>query len=524
MFGIDTGAWAYVFYTQALYGWPLLWTLAVFAATFIMYKLAGLVLHVKWLKMHFTGVPGPTDRHWFYGHLHLFPKTPGDRIRFILGLGARFRRYFCLWMGPARVTLVVNHPTTVKAVMKTSEPKPTGFSGMYRFGLPWLGPGLLIAEGARWSRSRRLLTPAFHFDILKPYVQVYNEAVQKLIVNLDSVTDTKESFEVFSHVSRLTLDIILRCAFSYETDCQAPGEPHPYLTAVSELADVWWAREKRPLLYYDWIFNMTEMGRKFKQGCDYVHKIAEDVIHKRKSALESSTGCSDRKYLDFLDILLTAKDAHGCSMSLFDIRNEVDTFMFEGHDTTASSISWTLYALAKHPEYQLRAQQEIDDILQDRYSDDITWADLNRLDYLTMCIKESLRNYSPVPFIQREFTHDFEIEGRKFPAGTPVTVHIYGVHHNSDVWENPMEYSPERFSKENVAKMDSYQFVPFSAGPRNCIGQHFALNEEKVVLARLLRRYPVISASIPVHTGSQPQGGEEDCCSPESRERYPDVL
>ncbi|KAH3827502.1 hypothetical protein DPMN_129437 [Dreissena polymorpha] len=96
---------------------------------------------------------------------------------------SRFRRYFCLWMGLARVTLVVNHPTTVKAIMKTSEPKLTGLSGKYRFGLPWLGPGLLIAEGARWSRSRRLLTPAFHFDILKPYVQVYNEAVQKLVVS-----------------------------------------------------------------------------------------------------------------------------------------------------------------------------------------------------------------------------------------------------------------------------------------------------------------------------------------------------
>jgi len=83
-----------------------------------------------------------------------------------------------------------------------------------------------------------------------------------------------------------------------------------------------------------------------------------------------------------------------------------------------------------------------------------------------MCLKESLRLFSPVPFIQREFTHDFEVEGRTFPAGTPVTVHIYGLHHNEDVWENPTEYNPERFNKDNLAKMDTYQFVPFSAGPR----------------------------------------------------------
>ena len=84
-----------------------------------------------------------------------------------------------------------------------------------------------------------------------------------------------------------------------------------------------------------------------------------------------------------------------------------------------------------------------------------------------MCIKEGLRNYSPVPFIQREFTHDFEVDGRTYPKGTPVTLHIYGLHHNKDLWEKPLSYMPERFSKENMAKMDPFQFVPFSAGPRS---------------------------------------------------------
>ena len=92
--------------------------------------------------------------------------------------------------------------------------------------------------------------------------------------------------------------------------------------------------------------------------------------------------------------------------------------------------------------------------------------DLNKMEYLTMCIKEGLRNYSPVPFIQREFTHDFEVDGHTYPKGTPVTLHIYGLHHNKDLWEKPLSYIPERFCKDNVAKMDPFQFVPFSAGPR----------------------------------------------------------
>ena len=93
-------------------------------------------------------------------------------------------------------------------------------------------------------------------------------------------------------------------------------------------------------------------------------------------------------------------------------------------------------------------------------------SDLSKLEYLTMCIKEGLRHYSPVPFIQREFTHDFEVDGHIYPKGTSVTLHIYGLHHNKDLWDDPMSYIPERFSKDNIAKMDPFQFTPFSAGPR----------------------------------------------------------
>ncbi|WAR15155.1 CP4F6-like protein, partial [Mya arenaria] len=496
-----------------------------------------ITLHVRRLKRVFKDVPGPKDIHWFHGSLHLFPKAPAERIRFMLSLGAMFKRYFCLWIGPARVTLVVNHPDTIKAVMKTSEPKPTGFSGMYRFGIPWLGEGLLISDGERWARNRRLLTPAFHFDILKPYVNVYNEAAEKLMDfqfkvislaliqylkprelnvfqyreyanlfecnNLEVFAQQKKQFEVFSHVSRCTLDIILRCAFSYETDCQAPGKSHPYLKAVSELSDIWWQREKKLLLYPDFIFYMTSMGRKFKKHCDYVHTVAEEVIQKRKAALANSNTAVDRKYMDFLDILLTARDEHGNGMSVRDIRNEVDTFMFEGRrkfnlEFDIFTIEKKLGTIPQPVQYpgHFMPWQNIKSIrIVHKLKLTPSWMgvtltllhDFQSLEFLSMCLKESLRNYSPVPFIQREFTRDFELDGRKFPAGTPVALHIYGVHHNRDIWDHPMVYNPERFSRENVAKMNSYQFVPFSAGPRNCIGQHFALNEEKVVIARLLR-------------------------------------
>nr|AGC92781.1 cytochrome P450 [Meretrix meretrix] len=456
---------------------------------YIIYLLIKFILYVHRLRKVFGDVPGP-EKHWLYGNLHLLPSTNShDRIMFGVSNCNTYIRYYVWWTTFAKTSLTVCHPETVKIVMKTSEPKPTGFMGIYRFGLPWLGEGLLIAGGKKWARSRRLLTPAFHFDILKPYMAVYNDAADTLVGNLRRYAEKREKFEVFDYISRVTLDVILRCAFSYHTDCQKEqGVRHPYVKAVEEIADEWNYRARKPWLYPDWIYFLTDRGRKFKRNCDYVHGVAEDVINQRKEALERS-GKSDRKYLDFLDILLTARDDNNQGLTPLEIRNEVDTFMFEGHDTTASATSWILYSLAKHPEYQKKCQEEIDQLLQGRDTDDIEWSDIPKLEYLTMCIKEGMRDHSPVPFIQREFTHDFELDGKTFPAGTTVSLHIFGLHHNKHVWENPMEFIPERFTKDNIAKMDTFQFVPFSAGPRNCIGQHFAMNEEKVILSKLLRRY-----------------------------------
>ncbi|XP_069109522.1 cytochrome P450 4B1-like [Argopecten irradians] len=184
-----------------------------------------------------------------------------------------------------------------------------------------------------------------------------------------------------------------------------------------------------------------------------------------------------------------ARDENGNGLTREEIRNEVDTFLFEGHDTTASAISWILYSLATHPEHQTKVQAEIDSVLEGRVSDHLKWEDMPKLQYLTMCIKEGMRLHSPVPFIQRESTREFTIDGKTFPPGTFLSCAIYSVHQNPAVWNNPQEFIPERFSKENATKMDSFAFIPFAAGPRNCIGQTFAMNEEKVTIARILHKY-----------------------------------
>ncbi|CAG5118710.1 unnamed protein product [Candidula unifasciata] len=447
---------------------------------------------IKFIKLfrYFQEFPGESSYSIISGNLHMLPKTSEGRIAYGRNnMDSKNPKYVRFWSGPVRPSIVVYHPETVKAILKSSAPKSRGFGQIYEHAIPWIGEGLISSNGAIWARSRRLLTPAFHFDILKPYIEVYNKAADILFEKLDQYAKSGESFDICPLLTLCTLEVILKCAMSYEGDVQRQG-PNEYAKASTELTQAWALRSRTPWLWPDFIFRLTPTGRRFYKNCDYVHKVAEEVIAKRKELIERE-GRPKGRHLDFLDILLTARDEDGQPMTLLEIRNEVDTFMFAGHDTTAAGAPWILYCFAKHPEYQTQVQAELDEVLKGRDSDHIEWSDLPKLKMLNLCIKESFRLYPPVPFIQRLLSEPLEIGGKLLPAGTNVTIPIIHLHRNALVWEAPDEFRPERFLPENTKDRDSFAFTPFSAGSRNCIGQNFALNEEKVLIARILYRYKV---------------------------------
>lgn len=448
---------------------------------------------IKDLRAFAKTFPGEPP-HWLWGNLHMFPGPNEIGLTWMKEVSKEEKDgYGLFWFGPFNFTLNVWQPETVKFILKTAEPKPLDFGGYFNI-IPWLGDGLLLARGKKWERNRRLLTPAFHFDILKPYMHVNNQCTDILINKLEKFAEEDEYFEVFTNISQLTLDIVLRCAFSYDNDCQIKGESHPYVQAVNSLGEAVVERLLKPWMYPTVIFNRTSLGQRFNKDCQFVHDVADEIIQKRKETLKRQGVDEIKKsrYLDFLDILLTAKDSDGHGgLSDREIRDETDTFLFEGHDTTSSAISWCLYSLASHPEHQRLCQEEIDSVLRenDRLKEDIEWDDLPKLKYVTMCIKESLRHHTTVPFVQRQTTKDCTIDGRHVPSGTIIDIQLYVLHHSPEVWEEPEEYRPERFSVDNQETMHAFAFCPFSAGPRNCIGQNFAMHEMKTVIAKILSRF-----------------------------------
>ncbi|XP_064256669.1 cytochrome P450 4F3-like [Passer domesticus] len=189
------------------------------------------------------------------------------------------------------------------------------------------------------------------------------------------------------------------------------------------------------------------------------------------------------------------QDENGHTLSDEDIAAEADTFMFEGHDTTASGLAWLFYNLAGHPEHQERCRQEVQELLAGRDTADIEWEDLSQLPFTTTCIKESLRLHPPVTAVSQCCTEDIPLrDGHVTPRvwhgqGVICLMNIYGTHHNPDLWPEPEVFNPLRFSPENSKGRSRLSFIPFSAGPRNCIGQSFAMAEMKVAVALTLSRF-----------------------------------
>ncbi|CDQ58410.1 unnamed protein product [Oncorhynchus mykiss] len=463
---------------------------AIFSLVYVILKISKLIVkRNEWIRALET-FPGP-PKHWLFGHVREFKQDGNDMYK-VVKWGESYPLAFQMWFGPFVSILNIHHPDYVKTILASTEPKD---DLSYRFLIPWIGKvALLYTFNCRYFKNR-------HFQIffLLGAVLVFNNLTMSVLFLFQDKWETHsksdESFELFEHVSLMTLDSIMKCAFSSNTNCQTVrgGESgtNSYIKAVYELSDLVNVRFRTFPYHSEWIFQLSPHGYKYRKACNVAHSHTEEIIRKRKEALkdEKELGrIQAKRNLDFLDILLCARDEDQQGLSDEAIRAEVDTFMFEGHDTTASGISWTLYSLACNSEHQQICRDEVISALEGR--DTMEWEDLSKIPYTTMCIKESLRLYPPVPGMSRKITKPMTFfDGRTVPEGCLVGTSIFGIHRNATVWENPNAFDPLRFLPKNSAKRSPHAFVPFSAGPRNCIGQNFAMNEMKVVVAQTLKRY-----------------------------------
>eukprot|EP00090_Calanus_glacialis_P028920 TRINITY_DN46369_c0_g1_i1.p1 TRINITY_DN46369_c0_g1~~TRINITY_DN46369_c0_g1_i1.p1 ORF type:complete len:512 (-),score=129.35 TRINITY_DN46369_c0_g1_i1:4-1539(-) len=441
-------------------------------------------------------IPGPVPIP-FAGNALLLLKPHDQIMGTIASLCAKYGPVMRFHIGP-RVNALVSSAEGFEKILSSNKQITKGKD--YQFLLPWLGTGLLTSTGTKWHTRRKMLTPAFHFRILEDFLDVMNQQTELLCDILDPLCGGP-AFDVFPLVTHCALDIICETAMGKSINAQADSDTE-YVRAIYGASDIVFQRQKSPWLWQDWLFALTPAGFRWRKYLKSLHGLTTKVIEERKKEVEKTkSGNTEddvgiKRRLAFLDLLIDASEG-GSVLSDEDIREEVDTFMFEGHDTTATNMSFTLYLLATHPEVQTRCQEELDKIFGKDTTRPATSQDLAKMKYIETCLKEALRLYQSVPIMSRMLAEDVEIEGHLIPAKTNVILLSFLLHRDPEAFPNPDQFDPDRFSVDNPQKRNPYSYVPFSAGPRNCIGQKFALMEEKVLVSSILRRFSLRSNVMP---------------------------
>src|SRR5262249_41190950 len=354
----------------------------------------------------------------------------------------------------------------------------------YRVLKRFLGEGLVTSDGALWLRQRRLMQPAFHRSSIAAFAQLMVERTHALLKHWEGAALDRRPVDVYSEMRRLSLDVVTRALFGVNVHEDARVAGNAFAILSEELANHLYS----PLFFF-FLHPalLTPSNRRARAALRTLDRIVGSIIARRRA--QSSTTDDD-----LLSLLLRARDEEtdGGGMDDRQNRDEVMTVLLAGHETTAATLSWTWYLLDRHRDNAERLRAEILDALGDR---DPTVEDLPQLGAATRAIEEAMRLYPPAWIIARVAKEEDEIGGYRVPPGTVVTLSPYLTHRSAEAWSEPERFDPAGFTAERSAERPRFAYFPFAGGPRQCIGSEFALTEATLVLATIIRRYRLESAS-----------------------------
>ncbi|KAI6210215.1 hypothetical protein M3Y96_00304000 [Aphelenchoides besseyi] len=396
-----------------------------------------------------------------------------------------------VWIGPFPMICLLS-VESIKTILESNNVIRKGDE--YSIIECWLGQGLLISQGNKWRSRRKMLTPAFHFNMLNKFQSTHDKEGQILVEQLKPFAETGELFDASSFLKRCALDIICETSMGVKVNAQTEHN-HPYVYAVKRMNELSFTYARMPWLWIKPIWYLLGYGREYDENLKLVTDFTRQVIADRRKTFAPIDFQDSKRQYAFLDLLLDVQTTGGLTDE--DIREETDTFMFEGFDTTSSNTTWTLWLLAHYPNYQKKIFEELDQVFGES-NRNCTSEDLKELRYLEQCIKESLRLFPPVPFFTRKVEEDIDcVGGYKIPRNATLLIAPNCVSEDKQFYANPQKYDPDHFAPEVCASRNPFAFIPFSAGPRNCIGQKFALMEVKTVLSWFFRRY-ALTTHIPL--------------------------
>lgn len=363
-------------------------------------------------------------------------------------------------------TTLVNHPAYIKHVLQDNHRNYTK-EGTPDFMMlkPMLGEGILTSEGASWLRQRRMAQPAFQRRRIEAYGSLMTNSTSTMLDEWETASRSGHPLEMVEQMTHLTLRIVAQALFGYEVGSTADR----FGWAVQVLNEC--------IGHYDPTDEL--MTRDFPRAIAIIREIVHRMIFVRR--------LTGRDEGDFLSMLLWARDEESNhQMSDQQVRDQVLTLLLAGHETTAKALGWIFYLLGQHPEVETRLIAELQQVLAGRLP---TVEDAHALPYTWMVVSEALRLYPPIWIVSRVCLENDIVGGYRIPAGSLVTISPYAMHRHPQFWSDPEQFDPERFRSELEATRPAFAYLPFSGGPRLCLGKHFASLETHLVLATILQRY-----------------------------------
>lgn len=364
-------------------------------------------------------------------------------------------------------------------------------------GYPVIGDGLLGSSGELWRKQRKLMAPIF----TPAQIAAYGEDMMACAHREMATYENEMDLDVSTSMTRLTMSVAGKTLFGSDTCSEADAIGKALGTAIrlfgkiagspvalvqlkikdglsrigphlpGPLADI--VEKGVQQLEYPVLFG--DDARALEESIEVLDRYVADLIEARRKNPDEAR--------DLLSRLLAARDGTDY-MTDKQLRDEILTLFVAGHETTAVSLSWSLYLLAQHPEIYRQVQTEVDALHHEP-----TVADLPRLGAVLRVFKEALRMYPPLPLYARDTTEDIVVGGYQIPKNTPVLISPLGTHYRPELWTDADRFDPDRFLPSAESTRHRYAYIPFSAGPRICIGNHFALMEATLVLTTLLRNF-----------------------------------
>ena len=332
-----------------------------------------------------------------------------------------------------------------------------------------VGRGLLTSDGEFWRRQRRLIQPVFHRDRVNLYAETMVRRAERVL----SAWGDDETRDIHQDMTRLSMEIVTDTLFGVD----APDFSETAGDIFHTLAEYFTAQTGPGWVINNWL--PTPANRRFHRVARRLDALVFKIIAERRA-------CGRLEGRDLLSMLIQARDEDGGAMTDQQLRDEVLTLLMAGHQTTALTLSWTCFLLSGHAGAAAQLRQELAEVLGGRAPET---ADLPRLRYTGMVVKEALRLFPPAYAVGRQAVRECVVGGYLVPAGAQLLMSQWVVQRDARHFDDPEEFRPERWAGDLEARLPKYAYFPFGGGPRQCIGGSYALTQAVLLLAAVAQQF-----------------------------------